>query len=547
MRSVSLGGVQAQEFYEHSQRWSNNYTSVEVITIKAQKCMDDQVFIDQDYPFREETHRHWRTQLSVPQVASLVHRYFRATSSPGKSLAEKIQALHFAFCYAQRDIEMRVMSTFRECIENHEHQHGELTIADHATITLIIEKKMPLNGEITKLYKAAKPAATAQGVHYMDTLHQFFTQVNAVRALQSNCAVFGSATDTYCSNPIAGNPYGATGVSTPVTVLPRTPALPPLAPLHVPPPVVHYPCNSCGHTTHALKDCPHMWMSDSNMDHTLRWSDSPMGKFWASQGHLRNSEQTTLPGFHRFRVPVSKQTHFADEGTGDNASNYKAANHPHPTGGDKANKAARAAAFRERNPDGFFNRGARPNYSRGGTPTTTHYERTFVPAILPNPVVNATHVDEIPNVVVAATHLDEIPTIDTTHQVTPVSLPFPVVLQPELGVPTTPPRQEPQQEAQSDETTHTALPIAGTTVPDCVVAATLPSTDLTEYLYLTVYQAERRTLQGYDPTDPLRPTPLSGQRLESRALLDTGSMAGDFVSATLVDNLNALLCVTERT
>ena len=45
-----VGPEAAREFYEHSQRWANNYDVGQVISTKAVRCIDDQIHTDQDYP-----------------------------------------------------------------------------------------------------------------------------------------------------------------------------------------------------------------------------------------------------------------------------------------------------------------------------------------------------------------------------------------------------------------------------------------------------------------------------------------------------------------
>ena len=73
-----IGQEAAREFFEHSQRWTNNYDVGQVISTKAVRCIDDQIHTDQDYPYAEETRKVWLQTLTVPQVAQLVLRYFRA-------------------------------------------------------------------------------------------------------------------------------------------------------------------------------------------------------------------------------------------------------------------------------------------------------------------------------------------------------------------------------------------------------------------------------------------------------------------------------------
>ena len=91
--------------------------------------------------------------LTVPQVAVLVLRYIRADTQLGQSLVEHFSEVHLAFCYNKREIEMRCMTQFRVVVENHIQVHGTLSTSDHATLTLILEKKLPLNGAITAKYK----------------------------------------------------------------------------------------------------------------------------------------------------------------------------------------------------------------------------------------------------------------------------------------------------------------------------------------------------------------------------------------------------------
>ena len=54
-----IGQEAARELYEHSQRWTNNYDVGQVISIKAVRCIDDQIHTDQDYPYAEETRKMW--------------------------------------------------------------------------------------------------------------------------------------------------------------------------------------------------------------------------------------------------------------------------------------------------------------------------------------------------------------------------------------------------------------------------------------------------------------------------------------------------------
>ena len=105
-----IGQEAARDFYEHSQRWTNNYDVGQIISSKAVRCIDDQIHADQDYPYLEETRKVWLQTLTVPQVAALVLRYFRADTQLEQSLAEHFSEVHLAFCYNKREIKMRCMT-----------------------------------------------------------------------------------------------------------------------------------------------------------------------------------------------------------------------------------------------------------------------------------------------------------------------------------------------------------------------------------------------------------------------------------------------------
>ena len=149
----------------------------------------------------------WLQTLTVPQVAHLVLRYFRADTQLGQPLAEHFSEVHLAFCYNKREIEMRCMTQFREVVENHVQVLGTLSTSDHAALTLILEKKMPLNGAITAKYKEHNRVNPHDVDDWEFAMRRFFSQVNAVRQLQLHVAAFGNPNDIYC-HPARQNPYG---------------------------------------------------------------------------------------------------------------------------------------------------------------------------------------------------------------------------------------------------------------------------------------------------------------------------------------------------
>ena len=90
-----------------------------------------------------------------------------------------------------------------------------------------------------------------------------------------------------------------------------------------------------------------------------------------------------------------------------------------------------------------------------------------------------------------------------------------------------------------NQTDMSEIPLIGTLPSDSVVAA-VHSTNPNKLLSLLVFKDERRTLQGHAPTTVASSPQSTGLRLAAHALLDTGGMAGDFVSKSLLVSLDAL-------
>ena len=496
----------ATDFYEHSQRWSQNYTVTEVISIKAQRCISDMILIDPDYPYDVSTKDDWQSSLTVHQVAELVRKYFRADVPQGKSLNEKFNDVVFAFCLNRREIEQIVLTKIRECVDAHVHAYGELTQSEHLALTLILEKKFPVNHKLTAMYKDEKLKSKSVATEkYTVALGRFFQQVNNARLQMAALAEFGDGNTIY-ANPRDKNPYGnsiveASQKATPKANLQLTPALPMLPPLMISnAPAVYPACNSCGHATHSLKNCPHLWMTDSNTTHSIPWASSEMGQWWASAGHYVYSETEPLPFLRRIRMNAP--------GKSDAASNNNTPNQQVAQGGGYKGK--------QRNPN-FQPNTERPfqrrnNYSKGGNPTTTPYERTYEVTVEPDSLCSITTIDSNDSLRILASQL-QTPQVET-----PVEIP----------------REEETINGVSD-----MAPIISGTRPDLILASVTNPQDLTEYLELTVFQ-DNKIKQGNAPTVESQHELASRKGIASHALLDTGSMAGDFVSRALVIRLNAL-------
>ena len=64
-------------------------------------------------------------------------------------------------------------------------------------------------------------------------------------------------------------------------------------------------CCSCGNPAHTLNDCPALYFTDTNNDHSCNWADSIVGKAW-----LANSETCSYALIHMRTAVYKLQTIF---------------------------------------------------------------------------------------------------------------------------------------------------------------------------------------------------------------------------------------------
>ena len=58
-------------------------------------------------------------------------------------------------------------------------------------------------------------------------------------------------------------------------------------------------CRSCGSAEHTLTLCPVLYWSDTNTDHHIDWHNSKVGKLWAASGYTVRAGAKVLPGYEK--------------------------------------------------------------------------------------------------------------------------------------------------------------------------------------------------------------------------------------------------------
>ena len=56
-------------------------------------------------------------------------------------------------------------------------------------------------------------------------------------------------------------------------------------------------CCPCSNPTHILNDCPALYFTDTNTDHSCSWTDSIVGRAWLTNGEAMWQEMLILPGY----------------------------------------------------------------------------------------------------------------------------------------------------------------------------------------------------------------------------------------------------------
>ena len=280
-----------------------------------------------------------------------------------------------------------------------------------------------------------------------------------------------------------------------------------------------------------------------------------MGRTWAQYGHATYPLHDRIPGLSRFKIQIPRrETNFTDE----------VLNNNHPPGGGGHKKKYQGNP----NHGGNFNRSAtnKPRYGSGGQNTTlanntsinatssglplpAPYDGTLTHAVAVDALVVAMHVNtcsptDTPSslcILDSDVHLSDAwevantpdALLDNTNDVILTCL---NVLQPShISLPLI----SDVLAACHNQTDMSEISLTGTLPSDSIVAA-VHSTNPNELLSLLVFKDERRTLQGHAPTTTASSPQSTGLSLAAHALLDTGSMAGDFVSKSLLGSLDAL-------
>lgn len=302
----------ATSFLAQANRWNDNFSLNEVIVGQAVELLQICIYGDGSFSMLSEADTpSWLELLTVAQAAELVMKYFGPRPNSGRTLAENFGNVSFSFGFLEPSYERETMMNLLDLTKAYEQVEGAITPEQHAHLIVLIEKRLPQDGQIRADYFAKRGPRPIANETWSAAMRRLHLCINDVRlSLQANLK-YGDPAKVYhfqqpsLSRRSADDPdsshHGSARAAPPQHALMRRSPTPPVAPTLAP-----RLCPSCGHVGHTRPSCPYLHQNDANNDLTLSWADSFIGRRWKSFGCDKYEVDLVLPGYEtRFSVDTS--------------------------------------------------------------------------------------------------------------------------------------------------------------------------------------------------------------------------------------------------
>ena len=149
----------AQAFQVQANRWDGNYSVNQVVVEPASDLIETFIYADVDQRLIErELIPLWMENLTVPQVAELVTKYFGNKPDTGRTLEENFGKVAFRFSYNDASYEGATSLDYVGLTRAHE-LTSVITPAQHALLISIFEKRLPPDSKIRTDYHRQKVAS----------------------------------------------------------------------------------------------------------------------------------------------------------------------------------------------------------------------------------------------------------------------------------------------------------------------------------------------------------------------------------------------------
>ena len=524
----------------HAQAYRNPTLSLnEVTTVETQALIDMAIFADQDITCLDETNLHlWEAVLNLKQVADLVLKYFGAVANSSRTLAENFADVPFHYSLEDHFFEMTTYLQYTELTRSYLQQGHTIPMEQHKQLIAILEKRILADSQIKSDYLRERGPVPLEE-EWSHAMRRFLKVMGKARAAIKIVKMYGNVKDII-SYPMTATPPRnpnakiklatrdpTTGLSTaPLTLAKRHNGdmLPPLHRSAV--------CRSCGSSEHSIQTCPALYWSDSNTDHDVDWDQSKLGKLWKSFGYRERQKDLVLPGyeFQSLLKPLGTAPGQLNSSKSNKRSNDDSVNNNDVSfDEDNINYNKNKQAKHSSNDNRGSNTKYPSNNNKGGGGRGGGNNNS-------NRYNNQGRGNNQGGSNKSQSSASSASDVTTSESLTDTVVLASVSIQPDL------PEILDDETLVSNITQCTILPAVQIDLP----VETILSSDLTvshhkpsDFLSVTIFIPQSEEDMESAKTEDNMPG------IPAQALLDTGSLAGDFISQDLVLKLNALhLCYT---
>ena len=328
----------ATNFERRVGRLPTGTTVTDCVVGKAFTSLDTRLRTDRDQDFVDSAYfDDWRTIISLNTLSRMIMKYYGPQTETSGTIEQEIRRLPFEFNYADHSVLEDTIHAHKTAMETYVRRNGKLTKASQKALAAQIEKRMAPENALYMDYKMAKVKdSLKEGFEdtWQGALWRWATVIQEVRDIVAIASRYGDLKDTrthtYRDNGSAED-VGTMDIRKTTSKLgdTRAPARPALKttstsfatsesstgqrstaldkPIAKRAPEANTTegrnifvtgvatCNRCGQTGHRAETCPFIGAQDTNARTEHTWSESLIGQMWKKCGHSCFQPAETLP------------------------------------------------------------------------------------------------------------------------------------------------------------------------------------------------------------------------------------------------------------
>ena len=328
----------ATNFERRVGRLPTGTTVTDCVVGKAFTSLDTRLRTDRDQDFVDSTDfDDWRTLISLNTLSRMIMKYYGPQTESGGTIEQEIRRLPFEFNYADHSVLEDTIHAHKTAMETYVRRNGKLTQASQKALAAQLEKRMAPNNALFMDYRMAKVRDSKREGYedtWQDALWRWATVIQEVRDIVAIAARYGNLKDTRThtyrddgsAEDVGTMDIRKTTSKLVDTKAPSKPALKTTStsfaasesstghrstredkPIAKRAPEANTTegrnifvtgvatCNRCGQTGHRAETCPFLGAQDTNARTEHTWTESLIGQMWKRCGHSCFQPAETLP------------------------------------------------------------------------------------------------------------------------------------------------------------------------------------------------------------------------------------------------------------